>query len=268
MNKQEILTVLEELNKISGFRISLHDKDYSEIAAYPEQMNGFCALINQDAREHAKCVECDRGACLAAEKSRDTYIYKCRFGLTEAVSPLYNFGTLSGFLMMGQVAETKEDKKLLEERFKKFSGGKNCDIKTVSTDMISSYVRIMTICAEYLTAKNAVTSGKSSIPDAAKKYIEENLSEKFGIPDICAALDCSKSTLLTAFKRAFGTTVNSYITDRRLERSMKMLEDRKNSISHIASECGFTDQSYFSKVFSKKYGLPPSEYRESVIMQS
>ncbi len=270
MNKQEILTVLEELNKISGFRISLHDRDYREIAAYPEEMNAFCSLVNKDSAEHLKCVECDRAACLTAERTRETYIYKCRFGLTEAVSPLYNFGVLSGFLMMGQVAESEEERLSAEKALLRLTSksvdNSECisDIVTVRPDMVRSYVRIMTICAEYFTAKNVVTSGKSSVPEEAKKYIEEHISEKFGISDICEALDCSKSTLLTGFKRMYGTTVNSYITEERLQRSLAMLEDGKKSISTIASDCGFSDQSYFSKVFSKEYGIPPSEYREKI----
>ena len=112
MNKQEIVTVLEELNKITGFRISLHDKDYREIAAYPQKMNAFCARVGADATEHKMCMECDRAACIEAEKNRETYIYKCRHGLTEAVSPLYNFGTLTGYLMMGQFAIKSVDEPL------------------------------------------------------------------------------------------------------------------------------------------------------------
>ena len=267
MNKQEIITVLEELNKISGFRVSLHDADYNEIAAYPEFMNTFCESINRNEGEHRKCVECDRVACLNAQKKGETYIYRCRHGLTEAVSPLYNFGTLSGFLMMGQVATNENDKKNAEKALCSLnypdSAIKMCtkDIPVVDEEMVSSYVKIMTICAEYLTLSHAVSAQKSSIAERAKKYINENIENKFGIAKICASLDCSKSTLLTSFKRTYGVTVNNYITDVRLERAKLLLLNDKKSISDVAYECGFADQSYFSKVFSKRFGLPPSEFR-------
>lgn len=267
MNKQEIITVLEELNKITGFRISLHDKDFREIAAYPESMNAFCKMINADDGEHRKCVECDITACKLAEEKHETYIYRCRYGLTEAVSPLYNFGTLSGFLMMGQVAVNDADKETARKKL--VSVGLNPsditadikDIPTANEEMVKSYVKIMTICAEYLTLSNAVSSQKSSVAERAKKYIRDNINTKFGISDICRHLDCSKSTLLTGFKKAYGVTVNSYITEKKLERALALLSDDKKSISDIAFECGFSDQSYFSKVFSKQFGYPPSEYR-------
>ena len=267
MNKQEIVTVLEELNKITGFRISLHDRDYREIAAYPERMNAFCARVGADAAEHKMCVECDRAACLEAEKNRETYIYKCRHGLTEAVSPLYNFGTLTGYLMMGQVAIKNVDEPLARKALSAL-GATDVEIAycvssipTVDENMVSSFVKIMTICAEYLTLSNAISSQKSTLAERAKKYINERVDQKFGIADICRELDCSKSTLLTSFKRAFGITVNAYATERRLERALALLSDNEKSISDIAYECGFSDQSYFSKVFSKKFGITPSEHR-------
>ena len=270
MNKNEIVTVLEELNKITGFRISLHDKDYHEIAAYPEKMNAFCARVSADGREHKMCMECDRAACLKAESNRETYIYKCRYGLTEAVSPLYNFGVLTGYLMMGQVAVSAGDKPMAAAALSALGASddeiSSCvdAIPLVDEKMVSSFVKIMTICAEYLTLSNAISSQKSTLAERAKKYINKNIEHKLGIADICRELDCSKSTLLTSFKRSFGITVNAYITERRLERAVALLSDDKKSINEIAYECGFADQSYFSKVFSKKFGETPSEYRSSV----
>lgn len=265
MNKQEIITVLSELYKISGFRISLHGTDYSEIAAYPEKALPFCERVNCDEREHALCIECNRRGCELAVAKKGTYIYKCRYGLIEAISPLYNFGTTTGFLMMGQIADGKE----ATRQAKSLSGGALGEdaaaladsIPTVAADMIESYVKIMTICAQYLTLYNAMPSAKPTLAELARQYIGENLSKKFSISDICDKLGTSKSTLLTAFKKHYGTTVNAYITETKLDMAVKLLRDGTKTINEIACEVGFTDQSYFSKVFSHRYGMPPSEYR-------
>ena len=166
MNKQEIMSVLSELNKITGFRVSLHSADYEEIAAYPESYLPFCAEVKKNAGEHLKCLECDKVACKTALEGKKTHIYKCRYGLTEAVSPLYNFGTLTGFLMMGQIADGKNTKEQVKRYAEAFTSSKNeasalCDaIPVVSPDMIRSYVKILTICAQYLTLSNAIPSAK------------------------------------------------------------------------------------------------------------
>lgn len=267
MNKAEIVTVLYELHKITGFRISLHGADYGEIAAYPEKMLPFCEKIHGIPGEHERCLECDRIACLRALEARETQIYSCRFGLTEAVSPLYNFGTLTGFLMMGQVAKNDTERQLAEKKLREIirdaslANSLSAAIPQINEDMVSSYVKIMTICAQYLTLSNAIPSTKPTVAELAKRYIGENVKKKICITDICNELGCSKSTLLTAFKSKYGTTVNTYITESRLELAVHLLLDGDMTISEIASETGFSDQSYFSKVFSAKYGTPPSEYR-------
>ena len=271
MNKQEIVTVLYELHKISGFRISLHSVDYTEIAAYPERALPFCELVNRDLREHKLCTECDRRACLEAERRGSTYIYKCRFGLCEAVSPLYNFGVLSGFLMMGQISESGISATDAEQRMRRFikkahaSADVLLEIPSVRSDMISSYVKIMTICAQYLTLSNFTETATPPREELAKKYINDNLSKKITLDDICRHIGCSRSTLLTSFRKSSGITVNDYIVSARLVRARQLLLEGRMTIGEIALEVGFSDQSYFSKVFVLKYGVTPSEYKHTRI---
>lgn len=268
MTREEIISVLAELYKITGFRVSLHGADYSEIAAYPAEKREFCRMVHNDPSEYEKCVACDKAACKKALAEKNTHIYTCRYGFTEAVSPLYNFGTLTGFLMMGQIYETDECGKLihsdaantaLSEEMRALTN----DIPLVNTDMVSSYVKIMTICAQYLTLSNAIPSTKQTVAEMAKKFIYDNYKYKITIADICDDIGCSKSTLITSFKKEYGTTVNSYITSVRLSEATNMLKMGECNIGEIAAATGFSDQSYFSKVFSARYGVPPSEYVHS-----
>ena len=265
MNKQEIISVLTELNKITGFRVSLHGANYEEIAAYPPTSMPFCRAVNSIEGEHIKCVECDKNACRVALEREDTYIYKCRFGLTDAVSPLYNFGKLTGFLIVGQVAEDEETRENAVAKLKRITEAamdlSSDHIPLVDPNAVRSYVKVMTICAQYLTMANAIPVVKPTVAEQAKKFIDENISRKFLIGDICDRLNCSKSTLLTGFKRQYGITVNSYVTEMRLNMAIRLLGEGDMTINDVAGETGFSDQSYFSKVFSAKYGISPSEYR-------
>ena len=264
MNKQEIITVLEELHRISGFRISLHGTDFKEIAAYPENQSKFCELVQRISDERNECVKCDEHACHEALRTGKTYIYNCRYGLTEAVSPLYNFGKLTGFLMMGQVKEngcelSKGATKLIENA--EDTEEILANIPEVKKEMLTSYVRIMTICAQYLTLSNAVVGERRTVAEEAAEYIGNNLDKKIGIPELCGKIGCSKSTLITAFKKRYGTTVNSFTVDMKLKKAEGLLLSGKYSVAEISTACGFTDQSYFSKVFSAKHGVTPSDFR-------
>ncbi len=266
MNREEIITVLSELHKITGFRISLHGTDFEEIAAYPESALPFCAAVNSIKSEHERCLECDRIACRRAVETKKTHVYRCRYGLTEAVSPLYNFGILTGFLMMGQVAECDEDRERAEKMLSRLTGAECADgvsakIPLVGGEIVSSYFRIMTICAQYLTLSNAIHGRRVSYAEDAMKYIHENLSKKITVSDICRAVGCSKSTLLVGFKKSFGVTLGDYITEKRLKEAEALLVGSERSINEIALDTGFSDQSYFSKVFSQSRGMSPKEFR-------
>ena len=267
MTKEEIVSVLADLHRITGFRVSLHGADYGEIAAYPQTKCELCRLVQSVNGEYDKCVESDHSSCKEAIDKRGAHIYKCRYGMTEAVSPLYNFGTLTGFLMMGQVYERGSDKAAALKNLIALGldaadvEKKLYDIPDADRELIPSFVRIMTICAQYLTVSHAIPSNKPSIAHLAKEYIYLHFHTKIDINRICREIGCSKSALITTFKREYGTTVNAYITEVRLNEAIHMLRQGEHRIGEIALACGFSDQSYFSKVFSSKYGVPPSEWQ-------
>lgn len=266
MTKEEINSVLAELHNITGFRVSLHGADYGEIAAYPKEKCSLCRLVHGVSGEYEKCVASDKAACRLAIDKRDTHIYKCRFGMTEAVSPLYNFGTLTGFLMMGQVYEDRENLATRREALRELGIGTEpldtalLRIRRVRSDMVCSFVKIMTICAQYLTMSHAIPKSKPSVAQLAKEYISSHFHRKVTIQLICSEIGCSKSALITAFKREYGTTVNQYLNEVRLTEAVHLIENGECTIGEVAEACGFSDQSYFSKVFSARYGVPPSEY--------
>ena len=268
MTKEEIIAVLADLHRITGFRVSLHGADYGEIAAYPAPKCTLCRMIQSVEGEREKCVESDHVSCKNAIDKRGAHIYKCRYGMTEAVSPLYNFGTLTGFLMMGQVRERDDEESDMSERMLKLGLDPAATeeaiskIPLVDPAMVESFVKIMTICAQYLTVSHAIPSNKPSIAHLAKEYISLHFHTKISINRICREVGCSKSALVTTFKKEYGTTVNAYITEVRLTQSLHMLRQGEHKIGEISELCGFSDQSYFSKVFSARYGVPPSEWHK------
>ena len=271
MNKEQLLNILKELYSISGFRVSLHNTAFDEIVAYPEKNNRFCSYIQKNSENECElCRKSDRAAFEKVLKTKEAIIYKCRHNLVEAVSPIYNFGILTGFLMMGQVRSTNDGIAAMLNVLAK--NGKSdfeareiaAEVPSVEENLIKSYVNVMTVCANYLTLSNAISSPKASVGELTMKFIRENFTEKISVQDICKAVGYSKSTVLSAFKKEFSTTVNSYLNTLRLERAKKMLENETASVNEIALNCGFSDQSYFSKVFSAAYGITPTEYRREI----
>lgn len=266
----DVMFILKELHKISGFRISVHDTEYREIAAYPEALSSFCSFLRLKGNTENMCKECDKTAFDKVNQTGEVYIYRCKFGLWEAVSPLYHFGVLAGYLMMGQVIDqTAENRLLVIGRARALVDDRVMLEKTVdqipivAMDMIESYVNIMTVCSEYITYSNKLRLPERDLAELTMKYIHRNFSQRLTIKELCVYFHCSKSTLINSFEQRYHISVNKYITKHRLDQAKLLLAKSNATICDIALRCGFADQGYFSKVFLKELGMTPSAYRMS-----
>ncbi len=74
--------------------------------------------------------------------------------------------------------------------------------------------------------------------------------------------DCCRSILMTRFKNEYGLTINQYLTDVRLAAAVELLQKSQKSVKEIAAECGFSDQNYFSRLFTNRMHCSPTVYRD------
>lgn len=97
-------------------------------------------------------------------------------------------------------------------------------------------------------------------------YIRQNLSINLTISEIAENIFVSKSTLTKHFKRELSTTVNEYICNTVMGKAEELLVGSNISILDISQKFGFSDQFYFSRLFKKKFGKSPREYRKSHLL--
>ena len=93
------------------------------------------------------------------------------------------------------------------------------------------------------------------------KYIENNYMNKISIADIATTVDFSESHFMRYFKETMGTSFVDYLRDYRLTMASRLLTTSDSAILDIASETGFDNLSYFNRVFKKKYGMTPRQFR-------
>ncbi len=101
--------------------------------------------------------------------------------------------------------------------------------------------------------------------------IKQQMSNHVGVPDFSPAayirsLGYSSDYIRRNFKRDTGMTPTAYYTRLKLEFSRKLLENKNTSglrIGEIARISGFTDEYYYSKLFSQHYGMSPTNYLRS-----
>lgn len=268
----EINSILKDFHDISGIRISIHDAEFNEIYSYPQSPTPFCKAIQQDKKIFADCLRNDSAAFLKAKQSGKVFVYKCRRGLYEAVAPIYHYGSVSGYLMMGQICDTDPNTKanilnsaaeILGDRQK--AEALTEKVKSIDRELIYSYINIMTVLAEYLTGTNKLFAPTEKLAKLVAEYINRNFQDKITLSILSQKFECCNATLTNSFKKEYKMSIMSYICKIRLEKSREMLEKSRKSIKEIANECGFYDQNYFSKTFSKYYGISPTQFRTDMM---
>jgi AraC family L-rhamnose operon regulatory protein RhaS len=94
-------------------------------------------------------------------------------------------------------------------------------------------------------------------------YMEDHYLEPLTLEVIAAKSNISARHLNRIFQSYYQTTPMSYLLRLRLERACMLLKRTQLSVTEISYECGFNDSNYFTRQFTKMYGLSPKAYRLS-----
>ncbi len=114
------------------------------------------------------------------------------------------------------------------------------------------------ICTSFLNDKS------SQDCQNIKKYLDEHYAENITLDTLSEKSDMNKYYLVHSFTKKYIRSPISYLNEKRIDESKKLLENTDYSIAEISKLIGFSSQSYFSQAFKKKTLMTPNEYRRSV----
>ena len=98
-----------------------------------------------------------------------------------------------------------------------------------------------------------------------KEYIDANYKEHLTLTSIADAFYLNKFYLSKMFKKEMGETVNHYVTKRRIRKARELLSSKALSVEQVSDMVGFSDVTYFVKVFKKITGDTPKRRAEGEI---
>lgn len=131
---------------------------------------------------------------------------------------------------------------------------------------VYSYAEFFAWCIS--AAEEALAADKGSAPDTsalikrAIEFIYQNYSDiRLGTSMLAGFSYLSVGYLCTLFKQETGKSVKKFITDVRIGKAKKLLQDPTRRISDIAALVGYSSGQYFSQIFQKCTGLAPKEYQ-------
>ncbi|OIA99697.1 DNA-binding response regulator [Paenibacillus sp. LC231] len=97
--------------------------------------------------------------------------------------------------------------------------------------------------------------------DRLLEYIQDHYADPITLTGVARQFHFNASYLSSYFAAYNGEGFSEYLNKIRLEKAMELLITTEHTISEISASVGYSDQSYFTKVFKKQTGISPSQFR-------
>jgi AraC-like DNA-binding protein len=113
---------------------------------------------------------------------------------------------------------------------------------------------------------NLISPSEMVFLNRLSDYLDVHFGQsELSIEDIACQMGYSKSQFYRNMVSLSGVSPNPYLIQFRLSRSLEFLKDGLHSVSEIAFLCGFSSPSYFSRSFTRRYGIPPAAYMRATV---
>lgn len=115
------------------------------------------------------------------------------------------------------------------------------------------------VCRQLLAARN---DRMSSVARSVQRILEENYQRHLTIESLSEQVHYSPAYLSMLYHQQSGETIGEALLRIRMDEAKKLLANTNMLISEIALQTGYTDVSYFSRIFKRTAGVSPAEYRK------
>ncbi|MGO4495240.1 response regulator [Paenibacillus sp. 2RAB27] len=105
-------------------------------------------------------------------------------------------------------------------------------------------------------------SGKNNVVEAAKTMLETKYASNLSLDTIAKEVFVSPVYLSFLFKQVEGINLTDYVTQVRMDKAKELLLGSNLKTYEIANQVGYQDEKYFSRLFKKKIGMTPTEFRQ------
>ena len=267
----ELQGLLDDFYTLTGMKPCIFDTELNEVAFSPVKLFNFCAYLRSNPDLDRACRSCDMAAMQKCRRTRQGFVYRCHIGLKEYVAPICYDEVVVGFVLIGQVSDgSQEEYRAIQEHLQRY----NIDLDHCreiydrlphhSAEKLAAACNIMDACSSYIYHKRMLEVRYLNMAQQVEKYIMDNIAWDLSIEHLCEHFNISRAELYQIFHNSFNASVADFIRGKRIAMAEQMIRTTDHQISEIASNVGFYDYNYFSKIFRKSYGVSPRNYRKTL----
>ena len=266
--RREIQEIFDSFAAAFGISIMFYTPEGEQLTRGLGQGNApFCEIVQKELFSPAKCLSMDMREGAEAAAARKVVGYRCHAGVEEAIAPIFIEGKLAGFAMIGQFrtggglspeiagqCAGPEQRGRLEAAF--------AALPFFPPQVAENILKLFTVLVDYIVTKELVTLKGDRGLSLALDFMRANLGRGLKLAEVAKAAGKSPSGLSHLFTGQLGTSFKATLIEMRLEAAEELFrKEPALTVAEVAARLGFDDQFYFSRLYKRRRGVPPSQSR-------
>jgi AraC-like DNA-binding protein len=266
MFQADIRQVLDHFSRLLAVRFCFLAPNGQELQVGEDKPHArFCRLVRRRLNLTAKCYECDRYGWRLAAKSGRAVWYRCHAGMTDGCMAVRSGERLIGYMMIGQFRTGEPCSPALRTRWKREHG--NDELQTAfleaphySRRQVRDIMGVFSVLVNFVVSQRLIAVRGLDLIQPLLRHMSEHTRETLTTAEAARLLHRSSSGLSHVFKQTMGKSFLQYQIDTKLDLADELFRTRENiTVREAAFELGFEDPYYFSRLYRKHRGRPPSE---------
>ncbi len=255
----EMLKLLDHFTSLTEVRIAFFSLDGEELCIGKNRsISTYCALRRRTKSFNAACLAADEIGRQTALEKNGVHFYQCHAGLCEAVVPVYvgempiGYAMIGQFRLAGKAAESRNEKE--SDALKK--------LPTFTREKVEDLLSMFEVLIHHIANHALVGRRDFDLLNPLVDRMRSNPAEALTLAEASNIVGLSASRLSHLFTSMMGISFKQFQMAQRLELADRLMKIHPDwPVTKIAGSCGFEDPLYFSRIYKKHRGIPPSQAR-------
>lgn len=261
-DRQKLGSRIKDIFELCGISISILDVERKMVVNCSVQAD-YCSLLQSIPNEAGRCRQCDAKLLDRCRQTGKLESHICRAGLCDAAMPIIKYDQLVGYVLMGRVRSS--DSPSTAGYQPKAAHGQLDTLNVLYQNLPVLTPKQLAALYQLLPAilfNDAISIIYDPFMTQVLEYIHTHLQQKITVGSLCEKFHVSTNYLYEAFRKNMDCTVNDYVIDQRIRQAQAFLIDSNEPVYAIAEKVGIDNDTYFCRLFKKRIGLTPTQYRK------
>ncbi len=265
----EAAKIFQLFSSIFGIRIVFTTAEPREVEVIGEWKGSrFCNLMNHKLGTNAACIALDEKKRREAAAKRTMISYRCHAGLLECIIPVHFDRSLIGFFVIGQIRTSNEIHTPVRAAWaKKFEmpelEAAFGQLPFVAPEKVKDMLDLFALLVRYILSQHMISLRGDVALGEMLDFLSAHISEgNLSIGRMAKYSGKSPSTISHLFRKRLGKSFKQVLIEERLRKFEEYsIKNPELTVKAAAETVGFSDPYYFSRIYKKYRGKPPTAFR-------